>query len=66
MSPRAEYFNALLAANPDLIVTSFVSLLLCAIVFVGALVLKNPEKFKYAADLPLAEDSANEPQKGSL
>lgn len=64
MTSRAEYLAALLMANPDIIVTTFLSLILCASVFVGALVLRNREKFQYAASLPLNDDTAPELREG--
>lgn len=62
MSPRAEFFMALMADQPALVVSTLLSLLLCASVFVGSVFLKNRSQQAYAAALPLEDDLAAEPK----
>lgn len=66
MNSRAEYLAALLSANPDLIVTTFFSLILCASVFVGALMLRSGEKFRHAASLPLNDEGTVDQRERNL
>ena len=63
MSPRTEYLVALVTANPEMIAVAFLSLTLCASVFIGALFLKQRSQHEYAACLPLDELTPI-PQKG--
>lgn len=57
MSPRSEYLAALIKDHPDLILTTSLSLVLCAIVFLGAFALRHRDRFQHAAGLPLIDDS---------
>jgi hypothetical protein len=63
MSPRTEYLVALVTANPGMIAVAFLSLALCASVFIGALFLKHRSQHEYAACLPLDEQTSTA-QKG--
>ena len=65
MTPRAEFFIALMAAYPTLVFLAFVSLLLCASVFIGSVFLNRRSQYAYAAALPLQEDSLVE-HKGDI
>jgi len=56
MSPRAEFFFGLFAANPSLLVVIFISFFLCASVFVGASLFQNKAAHVRAASLPLQDD----------